>query len=105
MSEVKQTTLWYRNNRERALATQKRRQDRERAKVLEHKESIGCSSCGYNKCGAALDWHHLAPETKDSKDALQVRQYFSDRGVAEREKCILLCSNCHRELHHKERMY
>lgn len=27
-------------------------------KAQEYKISLGCSKCGYNACGEALDWHH-----------------------------------------------
>lgn len=98
---TKQTTRWYRNNKERAQATQKRSHERALLKLTNHKESLGCSICGYNKCGAALDWHHIDHTTKERR--ISVRTYFSPKGEAERAKCILLCSNCHRELHWRER--
>lgn len=98
---VKQTTAWARANKERAAATQKRSHERALVKVLEHKESLGCSICGYSKCGAALDWHHVDSNTKERK--LGIRSYFSKLGELERSKCILVCANCHRELHFKEK--
>jgi predicted HNH restriction endonuclease len=53
--------------------------------------------CGYNKCQAALDFHHLIPEHKDVNIAHSKRTF--DKLRPELDKCILLCSNCHRELH------
>lgn len=100
-NKVKQTTAWARNNKERAAATQKRSHEKALVKLIAHKESLGCSYCGYNKCGAALDWHHIESTTKERR--ISVRTYFSVLGERERTKCILLCSNCHRELHNKER--
>lgn len=99
--KVKQTTAWYRANKTKAAATQKRSHERALIRVFEHKESLGCSICGYNKCGAALDWHHIDPNSKERK--LGIRSYFSKLGIEERAKCILVCANCHRELHFKER--
>lgn len=98
---IKQTTAWARTHKERAALTQKRSHEKALQKLTAHKESIGCSVCGYNKCGAALDWHHVDSTTKERR--IQVRSYFSKLGEEERSKCILLCSNCHRELHWKER--
>lgn len=61
-----------------------------------------CSRCGYNKCIAALDFHHINPETKSFNIAPSMsRSMFSL--MREADKCILLCSNCHRELHYNER--
>lgn len=98
---VKRTTHWYKNNKEKAKATQKRFHERSLIKVLKHKESLGCSICGYSKCGAALDWHHIDSNTKERK--LGIRSYFTKLGELERSKCILVCANCHRELHFKEK--
>lgn len=66
--------------------------------ALEYKGNK-CSLCGYNKCQQALEFHHLDPNEKDFS--------LSDRNIKldweeikkELEKCILICSNCHREIH------
>lgn len=57
-----------------------------------------CVVCGYNKCRNALEWHHLDPASKE----LNPSKVFSrswEKIVAEINKCVLLCSNCHREVH------
>lgn len=64
-----------------------------------------CQICGYDKCIAALDFHHVDENTKEYSPQKVIEQYnFSDRtsqlrAENELEKCILVCSNCHRELH------
>jgi predicted HNH restriction endonuclease len=58
-----------------------------------------CSICGYDKCSAALDFHHLNPLEKESKNDL--RNLSWDRLKIELDKCILVCANCHREIHFK----
>lgn len=70
---------------------------------LKHKESIGCKVCGYNKCGAALDYHHKDPSIKERRVTAKMWYSNSDIIKKEIEKCTLLCSNCHDELHYKER--
>lgn len=59
-----------------------------------------CSICGYDKNLAALAFHHLDSAEKDFK--LDMRS-LSNRGLsvilAELDKCILVCHNCHSELH------
>lgn len=61
-----------------------------------------CSSCGYKKNMSALEFHHKDPNEK--KFRLDFR-YFSNTKIEilkiELDKCELLCSNCHRELHNK----
>jgi len=57
-----------------------------------------CVRCGYDRCVAALEFHHLDPAEK--------RFALSTRGVArslekarvEASKCVLLCANCHAEV-------
>jgi 5-methylcytosine-specific restriction endonuclease McrA len=55
-----------------------------------------CQVCGYNKCDAALHFHHLNPNEKDFNIS---SEYDWDKVQLELEKCILLCSNCHIEAH------
>ena len=56
-----------------------------------------CQRCGYNKCLKALEFHHLDPYQKDftiSNDHFKLKE-----AIEESKKCILICANCHRELH------
>lgn len=57
-----------------------------------------CTICGYDKCMRALDFHH--PEGVDKDPNFQSIRYWDfKRAKNELDKCILLCSNCHREQH------
>lgn len=58
-----------------------------------------CAHCGYDKCPAALEFHHLDPSQKD----FGVSDTFRDFAKLEKEvdKCIVLCANCHAEEHFK----
>lgn len=60
-----------------------------------------CSVCGYNKCPAALDFHHLNPETK-SFNLGKIKGWLWEKIVIELDKCILVCSNCHREIEYMQ---
>ena len=57
-----------------------------------------CSICGYNKCIEALDFHHIDPEEKEMNMSRGKSKAWNIV-LKELDKCILLCSNCHRELH------
>ena len=60
-----------------------------------------CCRCGYNKCEAALELHHVDPTTKDADTTKNLRLISDEVRVNEElDKCILLCSNCHREEHY-----
>ena len=56
-----------------------------------------CLVCGYNKCITALEFHHLDPKQKDftiSGGGKSLKAMLE-----EASKCILVCANCHREIH------
>lgn len=57
-----------------------------------------CCNCGYDKCESALEFHHLIPEEKEFTISTQPHMAF-EKVALEIKKCILLCANCHRELH------
>ena len=59
-----------------------------------------CTKCGYDRNFAALEFHHVDPKTKLFQ--LDLRSLSNRKWSAvleEGSKCILLCSNCHAELH------
>ena len=60
-----------------------------------------CVKCDYNKCNAALDFHHIDPSQKDFNIAAKGYTRSWNKVKAELDKCILLCANCHREIHSK----
>lgn len=63
-----------------------------------------CTSCGYNKNLAALEFHHIDPSTKEFALDLRVFSNLSDVKLnIELEKCVLLCANCHREVHNLDK--
>lgn len=72
---------------------------------LELINSLGgkCAKCGYSKCMAALEFHHTNPENKSFQlDMRSLSNRSFDKCLEEASKCILLCANCHRELHNTD---
>ena len=66
-------------------------------KAIEYKGGK-CELCGYNKYYGALEFHHIDPNKKEFEgDAF--RKYAWEKVIIELDKCALLCSNCHREVH------
>jgi len=60
-----------------------------------------CQKCGYDKCIGALEFHHIDPSNKKySWD--KMRGISKESLKNELDKCILLCANCHRELHSEQ---
>ena len=86
----------YRCNKCRAEAVSRRR--RKVKQLLVQDAGGACKLCGYDRCIAALEFHHLVPAEK--------RFSLSHRGVtrslaaarAEAARCVLLCANCHAEV-------
>lgn len=63
-----------------------------------------CEICGFEANQdtiAAFDFHHLNPEEKEftPSDMLMLKK---EKVLKELDKCQLLCSNCHRILHHRQ---
>lgn len=59
-----------------------------------------CEICGYNKNIAALEFHHKNPNEKSFQiDARKFANCDISKLEKELNKCIILCANCHREIH------
>ncbi len=58
-----------------------------------------CQICGYKKCFRALNFHHKDTSKKDFGLSARGLTRSWERIKKELDKCILVCSNCHMELH------
>ena len=56
-----------------------------------------CQCCGYSRCIEALEFHHLDPNIKSFTISGKSKSFNSLKN--EVDKCILVCSNCHKEIH------
>ena len=55
-----------------------------------------CSICGYDKYYGALEFHHLDPQDK-TENIMNAHKWA--KKPDELAKCIIVCANCHREIH------
>jgi len=65
-------------------------------------EAMGnkCACCGYDKCLRILEFHHINPKTKSFSLGSARGNISSWKNlVNELKKCILVCQNCHGEIH------
>ena len=65
------------------------------------KPCTNAQTCGYSKCLGALEFHHLDPSQKDFEIGGLKLHAWSDVVKRELDKCILVCSNCHKEIHYR----
>jgi len=65
-------------------------------KLVEYKGGA-CKICGYSKCIQALDFHHI--NQLEKKFELTYMNRTWDVLKEEVDKCIMVCANCHREIH------
>ena len=77
------------------------RQREFKQKCVEYKGGR-CVICGYDKYIGSLDFHHLDPSQKDFAISHMKQTSFAKNETIikqELDKCILVCKNCHCEIH------
>ena len=75
-----------------------RRRDKTKELLVEYKGGK-CEICGYNKCIGALEFHHINPNEKEFGIGQKGYTRSIEKNKEEVDKCILVCANCHREIH------
>ena len=84
-------------------ATKKNLWDKYRRWLVDYKKRSKCDKCGV-KDYRVLEFHHLKSENKDFDIGSVFNKRYGLKGIKEEiEKCIILCANCHKILHYKER--
>lgn len=66
--------------------------------ILVEEAGGACQICGYDRCIAALEFHHLVPSEKRFAMSHRGVARSLERARAEAKKCVLLCGNCHAEV-------
>lgn len=93
---------WEKRNRVKRYAWNKKRIE-ESYKFINDIKSSGCSMCP-EKDIVCLDFHHTDPKTKETNIARAINGGWSNASIQkEIDKCILVCSNCHRKIEAKIR--
>lgn len=80
------------------VQSKKRQKDINKKKQYINKQKIQCAKCGETRI-YTLDFHHKDESKKEFNIG---RLKKGSLGVIQKEinKCIVLCSNCHREFHY-----
>jgi len=87
-------------NKEQRNEYQRRRRDKRKDLLIQRFEDE-CHDCKkkFHKC--AYDFHHIDPNIKSFEIAPALDRNWNTI-LEEIEKCIMLCSNCHRIRHYRE---
>ncbi len=85
----------------KAYRRKNRKRQREELKVLHGGK---CVICGYDKCLAALDFHHPNSDEKENTISRLLAEKSKSAAYKEAKKCMLVCKNCHAEIHEKQRV-
>jgi len=88
----------YADRRQYLIAAVHKRRKKIREMALKYKGDK-CERCGYNRCLEALEFHHTSSSRKDFSVSSKGYTRSWKRVKEELDKCILLCANCHREVH------
>ena len=88
----------YADRREYLINAVRKRRKEIRRKVI---FQLGgrCVRCGYDRCIEALECHHLESSEKDFGISSKGYTRSWSQILKELKKCVLLCANCHREMH------
>lgn len=93
-------SLSCKNKQHQSYPAQKERGLKRKLNIISQK-GAKCSKCGYKKNLSALSFHHL--KDKDFKlDMRSLSNRTLNKVMAELQKCVLLCHNCHAEIHNPE---
>ena len=90
----------YSDRRQYLIEAVRKRRKKVRLMAVEYKGGC-CQRCGYDRCMDALEFHHIDPSQKDFSISEKGYTRSGERVQRELDKCLMVCANCHRELHVK----
>jgi len=98
---------WRRKNKDKVRANAQKQNAKKPDRKRQRKVDAGgkCEICGYDKCLAALHFHHPGgnPSREIPAGILMYAKAHKGRPVEEVLKgWILVCANCHAEIHDRE---
>ena len=91
-------TRTYADRRQYLIEAVRKRRQKIRRMAVEYKGGK-CEICGYARCPEALEFHHKEDVNKEF--GISDKGYTRSWAAVQREldKCVILCANCHREVH------
>src|SRR5690348_2736217 len=99
MSNKDDRAVFYARHKDRVIKSVKQNKLRLKQKMTDFKRGKKCLFCSENE-SVCLDFHHLPGTEKKFNLGCAPDQGISwEKILLEIEKCILICSNCHRKIH------
>jgi len=94
---------WYKKNAEKERARLAKSNKKRRAELVawwkDYKSTLSCELCPEDH-PACIDFHHKDADEKEETLANAVKRGWSRKRIlAEVDKCMIVCSNCHRKIH------
>lgn len=94
---------WYLRNREAHIARTKANKEKSRETWRTFKRTLKCALCEENHSWT-LDFHHVVRDPSNKKVYKLVSNGMYKQAIQEiRDKCVVLCANCHRKGHYYEK--
>lgn len=94
----KKETRTYRDRAAYLVQAVTKRRRKLKAMVVELKGGK-CILCSYSRTVWALDLHHVDASKKEFSLSVRGLTRAWSKIKAEADKCVLVCANCHREIH------
>jgi hypothetical protein len=96
----KQSKKWALENKDKVRTCARERYRKWKEDIVKVFGNGQCLHCGYNKHVGSLDFHHIDPNDKEKRVVPENSRIISNKLVSgEICKCVILCRNCHQELH------
>lgn len=89
-------------SRQNAVKTRSEQQKEENQNIVNLRKSCGCQKCGEKRL-YLMEFHHINAEDKINNIAHMIKSASKETLIAELDKCLVLCANCHREFHYLEK--
>lgn len=102
MEQTEKQKEWKANHYENNKEGYKQKQQERRKSIKEFIDSCKtkCIACGETDI-ACLDFHHIDKNEKEVTIPTAIKnKWGEERILKEINKCVVLCSNCHRKLHY-----
>jgi hypothetical protein len=91
-------TRWRKKTPEKQRQYSRAAKKRSKMRIAEYFGGCCCAYCGLKDDPCIYDCHHLDPSTKEFGIGM-ARGKSWEEITKELDKCVLLCSNCHRKVH------